>query len=195
MDGVLADLCDLHRLTFIKAFNTATGTSLLDDDIHERHLEGLDTRSKLSVCKSLFPTYSFDSDAIFIEKQAKTADELALHHFPTRTAAALTWAKKNGYILACVTNSIRAAMDTVLMRLGIATGIFDLTLSNKIVSAPKPSPAGYIAAMERLGVSPSQTVIFEDSARGLAAANASGAHVVKVLNSLDITAPFYKVSS
>jgi beta-phosphoglucomutase-like phosphatase (HAD superfamily) len=190
LDGVLADLCDLHRLTFIKAFNAAVGTSLLDDDIHERHLEGLDTRSKLSVCKSLFPTYSFDSDAVFKEKQAKTADELALYHFPTRTADALTWAKEQGLILACVTNSIRATMDTVLMRLGIANGIFDLTLSNEDVSAPKPSPAGYIAAMERLGVSPLQTVIFEDSARGLAAANASGAHVVKVLNSLDITASF-----
>ena len=81
LDGVLADLCDLHRLTFIRSFNAAVGITLLDDDIHERHLEGLDTRSKLSVCKSLFPTYSFDSDAVFEEKQAKTADELALHYF------------------------------------------------------------------------------------------------------------------
>jgi HAD superfamily hydrolase (TIGR01509 family) len=190
LDGVLADLCDLHRLTFIRAFNDAVGSHILDDDLHERHLEGLDTRSKLAVCKTLFPSHAFDSDSVFREKQARTADELALHHFSPRTATALTWAKEQGFLLACVTNSIRSTMNTVLERLGVSNGIFDLTLSNEDVSAPKPSPAGYIEAMKSLDVSPSQTVIFEDSARGLAAANASGAHVVKVLNSLDITAPF-----
>ena len=47
LDGVLVDLCDLHRETFIHAFNALAGAALVNDDVHERYLEGLDTRSKL----------------------------------------------------------------------------------------------------------------------------------------------------
>ena len=190
LDGVLADLCDLHRSTFIGAFNDAVRAPLLDADLHERHLEGLDTRSKLAKCHELFPLRAFDGNAVFVEKQARTVEQLALHHYPQRTAAALTWAKKQGFLLACVTNSIRATLDIVLARLGVADSVFDVTLSNMDVAAPKPSPEGYLLAMKRLGVAPSEAIIFEDSAPGLAAARASGARVVKVLNSLDVTAPF-----
>lgn len=42
---------------------------------------------------------------------------------------------------------------------------------------PKPAPDGYIAAMNALGVSPSETLIVEDSQTGVNAAIASGAHV------------------
>ena len=195
LDGVLVDLCDLHRETFIHAFNALAGAALVNDDVHERYLEGLDTRSKLVVCRGLFPERPFDAEAIFAEKQARTAERLALHHFPPRAAAALAWAKQQGFRLACVTNSLRMTMDTVLEKLGVARGVFDVALSNEDVPAPKPSPAGYIAAMERLGVAPSESIIFEDSAHGLAAARASGASVVKVLNSLDITARFLESAS
>ncbi len=42
---------------------------------------------------------------------------------------------------------------------------------------PKPSPDGYIAAMNALGSQPSHTLIIEDSQTGINAAIASGAHV------------------
>ena len=48
--------------------------------------------------------------------------------------------------------------------------------------------------MARMGVEPAQVLIFEDSAPGLAAARGSGAGVIHVLNSLDITPAFLEAS-
>jgi HAD superfamily hydrolase (TIGR01509 family) len=40
---------------------------------------------------------------------------------------------------------------------------FDLILSNEDVKESKPSPQIYLLAMQKLGVSPEETIIVEDS--------------------------------
>lgn len=57
---------------------------------------------------------------------------------------------------------------------------FDLILTSEDVTKSKPDPEGYLKAMEHFGVTPAETMIFEDSGPGLAAALASGAAVFKV---------------
>lgn len=196
LDGVLADLCEMHRDLFIEAFNTlaqpaagAPAGPVLSTEVHALKLEGLSTRSKLKACLELFPGARFDADAVYELKQARTLEVLDGMSFPTRTRAAFDWAKAAGLRIAVYTNSIRATLDVVLKRLGVAE-LCDLTLSNEDVPAPKPSPAGYVFAMERLALAPSEVIIFEDSAPGLAAAAGSGATVIPVLDSLEITPAF-----
>lgn len=63
--------------------------------------------------------------------------------------------------------------------LGIAN-IFDLIYAGADVKQGKPSPEIYIKTMETLGVSPNETIIFEDSDVGVAAAKSSGAHLMIV---------------
>jgi sugar-phosphatase len=46
------------------------------------------------------------------------------------------------------------------------------------VTAGKPHPEGYLDAAHRLGVTPDQCVVFEDSAAGVAAGQSAGANVV-----------------
>lgn len=58
--------------------------------------------------------------------------------------------------------------------------LFDLILTSADVCKSKPDPEGYLMAMERFGVSPEDTVIFEDSGTGMKAAIASGATVFQV---------------
>lgn len=58
--------------------------------------------------------------------------------------------------------------------------LFDLVLTSADVSRNKPDPEGYLLAMSTLNVLPENTVIFEDSGTGLAAAMASGAKVFRV---------------
>ena len=53
-------------------------------------------------------------------------------------------------------------------------------LTSEDVTRNKPDPEGYRAAMAHFGVTPAQTMIFEDSGPGLAAAQASGAAVFRV---------------
>lgn len=58
--------------------------------------------------------------------------------------------------------------------------LFDCIITSADVTRHKPDPQGYRMAMERLGVPPERTIIFEDSATGLQAAKASGASVFRV---------------
>jgi len=61
-----------------------------------------------------------------------------------------------------------------------AKGDFDLILAGEDVVEGKPSPEIYNTVMERIGVGPAETLIFEDSTVGLQAAKASGAHYMKI---------------
>jgi HAD superfamily hydrolase (TIGR01509 family) len=198
LDGVLADLCELHRDLFIESFNAlarAPGVEgpLLSGELHAEELEGLSTRSKLRACRTLFPAATYDDDAVYNLKQARTVERLASHYFPPRTREALAWARGAGLRLACYTNSIRATLDIVMERLGLVD-LMEVTQSNEEVPASKPSPVGYTQLMARMGVDPGEVLIFEDSAPGLAAARGSGAGVIHVLDSLDITPAFLQAA-
>ena len=61
-----------------------------------------------------------------------------------------------------------------------ATDDFDLILAGEDVKEGKPSPEIYNTVMQRMGVTPDQTLIFEDSPVGLQAAEAAGAHYIKI---------------
>lgn len=70
-------------------------------------------------------------------------------------------------------------ISNVMRHLGIE-GMVDGIISSRDVTEPKPSPEAFLKAMEREGAAPAETLIFEDSPVGLAAAEASGASYVKV---------------
>ena len=61
-----------------------------------------------------------------------------------------------------------------------ATEDFDMILAGEDVKDGKPSPEIYNTVMNRLGVTAEETLIFEDSTVGLMAAQASGAHFIKI---------------
>ena len=82
-----------------------------------------------------------------------------------KTAVASTARGKN---LTNALNHIGAADD------------FDLILAGEDVKEGKPSPEIYNTVMRRMGLSPDQTLIFEDSPVGLQAAEAAGAHYIKI---------------
>lgn len=64
--------------------------------------------------------------------------------------------------------------------------LFDyyLALSERNDLNPKPFPDGYLEAMKNLSVTPEQTIIIEDSQRGIDAAKASGAFTICLLENL-----------
>lgn len=61
-----------------------------------------------------------------------------------------------------------------------AVNDFDLILAGEDVKDGKPSPEIYNTVMSRMGISPNETLIFEDSSVGLQAAHAAGAHYIKI---------------
>lgn len=81
----------------------------------------------------------------------------------------------DGVEMAVVTASAGRIMQEVAARL---PDELRFVIDADQVSQPKPDPEGYHQAMRRLGVTPEQTLILEDSGPGVAAAEASGAVVV-----------------
>jgi dTDP-glucose pyrophosphorylase len=74
----------------------------------------------------------------------------------------------------------------MLSKIGIIE-YFDLILSNEDIRHPKPHPEIYWKGMSLLGLSPEDTLIVEDSPHGLLSAQRSGAKVLRVKNSTDLT--------
>ena len=78
-----------------------------------------------------------------------------------------------------VSTGHRDNIRNVMNHLNITSGI-DGIITGDDVCNPKPAPDCFIMAMNRVGVSAQETIIFEDSAVGLQAAEASGANFFKI---------------
>lgn len=79
------------------------------------------------------------------------------------------------YHTAVVTSGSRNAKD--ILRYFNRYDLFEIVLTIDDVKRGKPYPDGYFKAMEYFNVTPEQTIIFEDSKVGVAAARKSGASV------------------
>lgn len=87
--------------------------------------------------------------------------------------------KALGGMTAIASTARKENLMNAVNYLGIA-GYFDIIYAGVDVKQGKPSPEIYLKAMKALGVSPEETLIFEDSQVGIDAAKASGAHVMIV---------------
>lgn len=185
LDGVLVDTCNLHGDTFRQALWEIASISLNPQE-HYREYNGLSTRAKLAklgLDKSI-------QEQVYQRKQELAGTLLEKECAPSeRLIHMLEVLREKGYRVGCVSNCIRSTVTNVLDRLSVLS-FFDVVVSNQDTENPKPAPDMYRLAMERLGTTPEETMIFEDSYVGLQAAVASGAHVHRVSSPNDITAEY-----
>ena len=87
--------------------------------------------------------------------------------------------RQNGCRVWIASTGQRENICNAMRHLGIE-GMVDGVLTSDDVVSPKPSPDVFLKAMQIEGVTPAETLIFEDSAIGLEAARASGASYFKV---------------
>ena len=87
--------------------------------------------------------------------------------------------KESGVATAIASTARRENLERALQYLGIE-GLFDVVVAGEAVRKGKPDPEIYQTCMSLLGVSPEETLIFEDSETGLAAAERSGAAYLKI---------------
>jgi HAD superfamily hydrolase (TIGR01509 family) len=83
------------------------------------------------------------------------------------------------YRLALASSSARILIDQVLATAGL-TDAFEVTLSTEEVPRGKPAPDVYLAAVDRLGLTPADCAAIEDSSNGLRSAGAAGLTVIAV---------------
>lgn len=93
-------------------------------------------------------------------------------------------AKERNILTAIVTSSNRDKMQNVYRIYPEFTNWFDVVLTAEDFTRSKPDPQCYTLAAQRLNVSTSECVVFEDSRNGLLAARRSGAFVVGLSTTL-----------
>jgi len=90
--------------------------------------------------------------------------------------------KSRGFKTAVATSAPRANLDLIINALKIEDKM-DSMMASQDVQQHKPNPEVYLKSAERVGVSPSNCVVFEDSFSGVTAALNAGMKVVGVLSS------------
>jgi beta-phosphoglucomutase len=90
--------------------------------------------------------------------------------------------KSRGFKTAVATSAPRANLDLIINALKIGDRM-DSMMASQDVQHHKPNPEVYLKSAERVGVAPSDCVVFEDSFSGVTAGLNAGMKVVGVLSS------------
>jgi len=85
--------------------------------------------------------------------------------------------------VAVVSGAFRAEIEPVVEAAGIATELTAIVSADDVEHG-KPHPAGYLLALERLGVDAAEAVAFEDTEAGVASAKAAGVRCLAVRGTL-----------
>lgn len=185
MDGVLIDAREWHYDALNRALNLF-GFNISRYD-HLVTFDGLPTRKKLEMLSREhgLPArlHGFLNDL----KQAYTVEIVHAQCKPRfQHEFALSRLKADGYRLAVASNSVRRSIELMMEKSALA-GYLEAIVSNQDVVRAKPDPEIYHKAMKLLGVQPVETLVIEDNPHGIAAAKASGAHVMVVAEPNDVT--------
>lgn len=186
LDGVLVDAKKIHYETLNRSLSSLGTEYEISWEEHINRYDGLKTSQKLDM---LSVEKGLDRDShkdIWKEKQRLTMEEfenLKIDEYLIKTISALS---KEGYKIACCSNSIRKTVITALAKLNIIE-FFDLILSNDDVKNCKPHPEIYWKAISEFGLLPEETLIIEDSPYGLMAAHRSKSNIFRVLDTTEVT--------
>ena len=184
MDGVLIDAKEWHY----EALNNALSKFGYEISRHD-HLvtyDGLPTRDKLQML-TLQDGLPLSLHKFLNELKQKYTMQL-IHEKCAPVYShqyALSRLNSEGYLISVASNSIRMTIDTMMMKSRLE-GYLAFVLSNEDVSNGKPDPEIYHRSISMHSVLPEECVIIEDNPHGIAAAKASGAHVLEVDSTLDV---------
>lgn len=131
--------------------------------------------------RQMFPQLPEES-ALLVERHAIYQDLLRKHAEQIRFPGVLDEVKNAldaGYLLAVGSNSVLPNCTTALDAAGLSA-YFPVVVAYGQVKEGKPAPDIYLEAARRLGLSPAECVVLEDTEIGLVAGKAAGCRTVGV---------------
>jgi HAD superfamily hydrolase (TIGR01509 family) len=187
LDGVIFDGVKFHKDMFMNAVFNIKPDININEEFHALYLNGLSTRQKLGVLYERGLITKEESDKINMIKIQYTSDGLNKIIIKNKSIKGIILKlKKMNYKLFCVSNSIRDTCNIILKKMDIYDQFNDI-ISNEDVKTPKPSPEPYLHLFNKLGLIPGECVILEDSHHGREAAYTSGAYVIPIVDTKDVT--------
>jgi HAD superfamily hydrolase (TIGR01509 family) len=186
MDGVLCDLVQIHRFALNDALTKICGYSINEYEFW-KYYNGIPSEVKLQMLINRGLLEPSDKKKVWNLKQEYTFSQIKQVLKPEQDKIDLhKYLKSKGLKLACVSNSI---YKTIELALSVTEQIeyMDIILSNEdFKDKPKPHPFCYLLAMERMNYNKNETLIVEDSEKGIMAAYKSGANVLEVKDTTEV---------
>ena len=186
LDGVLIDAKKIHFDALNSSLCSIDKKYAIDWTEHLNKYDGLKTNEKLDILHKEKGLPEHQLQEIWQKKQKKTLESISKIPKNKDLLETISSLSRLGYKLACCSNSIRKTVLTVLSKLDIIE-YFDVILSNEDVKNSKPHPEMYWKAISEMGVLSEETLIIEDSPPGLVAAFRSKSHILRVLNTTEVT--------
>lgn len=186
LDGVLVDSKELHYRSLNNALNKIDGKYSISLREHLSIFDGLPTKEKLKKLTELKNFPQSLHECVFNDKQQEFLALLKNLPQDLKLVTIFKDLKQLKYKIAVASNSIRETVKVTLLRLGIIEYV-DYFVSNEDVKRPKPHPEMFWKCMVELNEVPDTTIIIEDSVIGRRAALNSGAKLVPVNCTGDVT--------
>ncbi len=179
MDGVIVDSEPTHVRIETSIFRDL-GISLTEAE--HREFQGVTSHE---IWHTLMQRYGLDlnADTLAAKQRAIFLERLAADEVPLVPGVSdiIRDLATHGSTLAVASSSVRAVVESVLSHAKVAH-LFSAIACGDEVAQSKPAPDVFLLAAARLGVSPAECVVIEDSENGVAAAKAAGMHCVGFRN-------------
>lgn len=185
LDGVLVDAKELHYEALNRALAMIDPKYVIGREEHLSKYDGLNTTKKLKMLTNEKGLAKEFHDEVWRNKQRKTIEIIRGFSPDIRIVEVLHKLWSDGYTIAVASNSIRETVRLMLLKKGFMEYVH-FFVSNEDVKNPKPNVEMYLQCMIKVGVSPKETIIIEDSHIGRKAAVDSGAYLFAVKDSNDV---------
>jgi len=173
-DGTLADTHFLHQEAWdetLLAYGETSPPLFLDD------YKGVPTRRIVEIYNEKFGK-ALDVASVTEDKERRVTGLLASARI-IEPVVAVARSHKGILPMAVASGGVGANVLVTLAAIGL-TGFFDAVLSADDVARGKPFPDIFLEAARRLGVAPTDCMVFEDSDLGVEAAHRAGMIAYKV---------------
>eukprot|EP00933_Yihiella_yeosuensis_P018889 TRINITY_DN15391_c3_g1_i1.p1 TRINITY_DN15391_c3_g1~~TRINITY_DN15391_c3_g1_i1.p1 ORF type:complete len:374 (+),score=52.79 TRINITY_DN15391_c3_g1_i1:37-1158(+) len=185
IDGTLVDSDPVHFRAFVDVLQAAgfNNGEEISPDFFKSRITG---RTNDVICRELFPDWSYDQRVEFANnKEAMFRDRAEKYLKPLEGLERLMrWCDDKGLKKAAVTNAPRLNAEFILQCIDRRSWFDELIIGEECEKA-KPDPCPYLTAMSRLGVQPSNCIVFEDSPSGASAGVAAGVYTIGLATSQD----------
>ena len=184
MDGVLIDSEPIHIGIEKQLFNKL-GIEV-SESVHRSYMGASnefmysDLRSRFKLSESV--TELMERDELFRSDYFRRLDTIPAND---GLISLLGQIKTAGLKLAVATSSSPEIANLLLNKCGIAS-FFDAIVTTTEAGKSKPSPDVYLLAAQRIGISPEDCIVFEDSPNGLSAAKSAGMFCVVIQSDAEI---------
>lgn len=181
MDGVLCDSEAFIAEAAIRMFKERYGVVVQEEDFipfvgagEDRYLGGVAGKYGITLT---MPDDKNETYRLYTEcAQGKLKPLPGVKQFIQQAAEA-------GIRLAIATSADKFKLHVNLREMGLDQSWFDALVNGLDIEQKKPAPDIFQEAANRLGLDPSECIVFEDAINGVQAAKAAGAHCIGITSS------------